>query len=83
MGKKTITKTNFSISMAYDILDKVNAECASLGLDRSSFITMAVNQYFKNQEAVSLLSQVQNLWEEIKTKQAEEQITFYDEGKRA
>lgn len=55
-----------TIGIAPKLMDKIDAEAQNLSLSRSAFITMCVNQYFKNEEALSLLAQARDLYVEAK-----------------
>lgn len=75
MGRIKATAT---IGITRDVLAKVDEEADKLGINRSAFITLCINQYFKNEEAISILNRAQSLWEQVQAMQAQEQFTLYD-----
>ena len=77
MGRR-VNKQAISIGIANQILDRVDAESKKLGMNRSAFITMCISQYFKNEEALSLLAQAQDLYEKARVMQDNMQVNFYE-----
>lgn len=72
-------KRPISVGFTQTLLDKIDSESKSLGVSRSAFIAMAVNTYFRNQEAMSLLSQANNLFEQAQKLQNDAQINLWNE----
>lgn len=78
MGNR-VNKQAISIGIANEILARVDKESKYLGLNRSAFITMCISQYFKNEEALSLLSQAQDLYEKARVMEERQQLSFYED----
>lgn len=74
-----VNKQAISIGIANEILARVDSESKKLGLNRSSFITMCISQYFKNEEALSLLAQAQDLYEQARIMEQRQQMSFYEQ----
>lgn len=76
MGR--VNKQAISIGIANQLLEKVDMSSKELGMNRSAFITMCITQYFKNEEAMSLLAQAKSLYEQARLMEERQQINFYE-----
>ena len=76
MGR--VNKQAISIGIANQLLEKVDTSSKELGMNRSAFITMCITQYFKNEEAMSLLAQAKSLYEQARLMEERQQINFYE-----
>lgn len=57
--------TRVNVSLEESILNKVDEEAKRMGLSRSAFITVAVNQYFMQIENVNAVSTLKEMIDKV------------------
>ena len=72
-------KKPVSVGFTDSVLQKMDNECLELGMSRSAFLSMCVNLYFKNQEAMSLLGRANTLLTQAQSMQNEMQTNLWEQ----
>lgn len=47
-----------NISLSDDLMDKIDKRAEEMGLNRSAFITVAVNNYFLQEESIRIANEI-------------------------
>lgn len=77
MGKEV--KKPITVGFTDSLLQKVDNECLELGMSRSAFLAMCINTYFRNQEAMSLLSHANDLMYKAQSMQESMQTNLWNQ----
>lgn len=79
-AKKKPNRTNIvtTVTLRPDIRAKLDAEANKLGIDRSGMISLCINQYFRSEEALTLLNKATDLYEKVEKMAEAQQVTLWD-----
>lgn len=75
--KSRITKT-ISITMSPALYEKMESEAENLGMNRSAFISLALNQYFKSTEALLAVEKLREAMLQAQALKDESQINLFE-----
>lgn len=75
-----VNKKTFSVTMSPSLLEKLDAQCAEYGMNRSAFIAMTITMYLKTEEAKSALMSASTTAQTMKEIQDAQQIALWSEG---
>lgn len=78
MANRTQNKTSISIGITPSLLNRIDDECLEVGMTRSSFIAMCISTYFRNQEAMALLNNANDLLAKAEQMQNEAQMNLWN-----
>lgn len=77
MARGTVPIT---ITLSPAIYEQMNQEAEKMGMTRSAFVTLALNQYFKSTQALYAVDQLKELLAKAEQIKDESQISLYQVG---
>ena len=77
MARNSIPVT---VTLSPAIYEQMNQEAEKMGMNRSAFVTLALNQYFKSTQALYAVDQLKELLAKAEQIKDESQMSLYQAG---
>lgn len=77
MARNSIPVT---VTLSPAIYEQMNQEAEKMGMNRSAFVTLALNQYFKSTQALYAVDQLKELLAKVEQVKDESQMSLYQAG---
>lgn len=79
MARGTIPIT---ITLSPALYEQMNSEAESMGLTRSAFVTLCLNQYFKSTEALHAVDKLQEAMAKLQELQDQAQLNIFNQEEK-
>lgn len=79
-NKNRVNTVGTSLSMSKEMFEKVEKECKALGMNRSAFIVLCINQYFKSTEALNAVDQLKSVMAQLQDLHDKDQFSLFNQA---